>query len=57
MGVDDTPAGLADLGWSAYLAAPPQVIGIDADHYSLLREPAITTIAQLFNAALGRHLT
>ncbi|MFC8848041.1 MULTISPECIES: SDR family NAD(P)-dependent oxidoreductase [unclassified Micromonospora] len=56
MGVDDTPAGLTDLGWSAHLAAPPQVIGVDADHYSLMRAPAIATVAQLLNAALGRHL-
>ncbi|MFI2652266.1 SDR family NAD(P)-dependent oxidoreductase [Micromonospora fulviviridis] len=57
MGVDDTPNGLTDLGWSTHLAVPPQVIGIDADHYSLMRDPAITTVARLINAALIRHLS
>ncbi|GAB7044642.1 MULTISPECIES: SDR family NAD(P)-dependent oxidoreductase [Catenuloplanes] len=56
MGVDDTPAGLPDLGWSAHLATPPEVTGVDADHYSLMRRPAIDTVAKLINAALDRHL-
>ncbi|WP_422771402.1 SDR family NAD(P)-dependent oxidoreductase [Plantactinospora sp. WMMC1484] len=56
MGVDDTPPGLRDLGWSARLATAPEIAGVDADHYSLMREPAIATVAKLINAALVRHL-
>lgn len=56
MGVDDTPPGLADLGWSASLATAPVVVGVDADHYSLMREPAISTVAHLLDTALARHL-
>ena len=56
MGVDDTPPGLADLGWSASLATPPDTVGIDADHYSLMRPPAVDVVAGLINAALARVL-
>ena len=56
MGVDDTPAGLLDLGWSSSLASPPETIGIDADHYSLMRPPAVAVVADLVNAALARVL-
>ncbi|MFG3421025.1 SDR family NAD(P)-dependent oxidoreductase [Micromonospora sp. NPDC048063] len=57
MGVDDTPPGLTDLGWSTSLAMPPEVIGVDADHYSLMREPALTAVAGVLNTALARHLS
>jgi thioesterase domain-containing protein len=52
MGVDDTPPGMADLGWAAHLAGPIEVVGVDADHYTLMRPPAIDAVA----AALAPHL-
>ncbi|TDQ50263.1 type I polyketide synthase [Actinorugispora endophytica] len=55
MGVDDTPPGLADLGWGRYLAGPLEVVGADADHYSLLRPPATARLAETVNEALLRH--
>ncbi|GAA3147349.1 hypothetical protein GCM10010466_42930 [Planomonospora alba] len=56
MGVDDTPPGRADLGWSRYLAGPVQVTGVDAHHYSLLHPPALQRIARLINNELDRVL-
>ncbi|WP_340682705.1 SDR family NAD(P)-dependent oxidoreductase [Amycolatopsis coloradensis] len=56
MGVDDTPAGLSDLGWSAHLAAPPVVTGIDADHYSLMRGQGADVVARLLDDALKPFL-
>jgi thioesterase domain-containing protein/NAD(P)-dependent dehydrogenase (short-subunit alcohol dehydrogenase family) len=56
MGVDDTPPGRPDLGWTAHLATPPEVHGIDADHYSIVRPPAVAQVAVLLNAALAPHL-
>lgn len=53
MGVDDTPLGRTDLGWQPLLADPPEITGIDAHHYSLLRPPAVNQIAELINAALA----
>jgi len=52
MGVDDTPPGLPDLGWGRHLARPPEVVGMDADHYSLLRPPAVHRLAEAVNAVL-----
>ncbi|MGP4017795.1 SDR family NAD(P)-dependent oxidoreductase [Saccharopolyspora sp. 5N708] len=52
MGVDDTPPGLADLGWGHHLAGPLDVVGVSAHHYSLLRPPAITHVAAAINEAL-----
>ncbi|WP_262403208.1 hypothetical protein, partial [Actinomadura sp. CNU-125] len=54
MGVDDTPPGLPDLGWSRHLAAAPDVRDVDADHYGLLRPPALGRIAAHLNEALDR---
>ncbi|GAA2625709.1 SDR family NAD(P)-dependent oxidoreductase [Actinomadura fulvescens] len=54
MGVDDTPPGLNDLGWRRHVNGPLEVHGVDADHYSLLRPPAVTRLAELINAALRR---
>ncbi|GAA3464517.1 SDR family NAD(P)-dependent oxidoreductase [Saccharothrix longispora] len=56
MGVDDTPPDLTDLGWSAHLAGPLDVTGLDADHYSLMRPPAATTVARALDAALKPFL-
>ncbi|RKS09344.1 acyl transferase domain-containing protein [Nocardiopsis sp. Huas11] len=56
MGVDDTPPGLADLGWGRHLAAPPSVAGLRADHYSLMRPPAVARLADLVNEALLPHI-
>jgi acyl transferase domain-containing protein/thioesterase domain-containing protein/NAD(P)-dependent dehydrogenase (short-subunit alcohol dehydrogenase family) len=56
MGVDDTPPGMTDLGWEPLLTAPPEIVGIDAHHYSLLRPPAVNHIAELINAALAKVL-
>lgn len=53
MGVDDTPPGVSDLGWSAHLAGPVEVIGVDADHYSVLRAPTVTAV---IDAALTPYL-
>ncbi|MEU6038475.1 SDR family NAD(P)-dependent oxidoreductase [Actinomadura sp. NPDC047616] len=55
MGVDDTPPGRPDLDWERHLAGPLDVHGVDADHYGLLREPALTRVAELINRALARH--
>ncbi|GAA2400644.1 hypothetical protein GCM10010191_04790 [Actinomadura vinacea] len=55
MGVDDTPSGLPDLGWERHLAGPLEVHGIDADHYGLLRAPAVARLAELINQTLARH--
>jgi acyl transferase domain-containing protein/thioesterase domain-containing protein/NAD(P)-dependent dehydrogenase (short-subunit alcohol dehydrogenase family)/acyl carrier protein len=52
MGVDDTPHGLADLGWSRHLTGPLRVAGVDAHHYSVLRRPAVGQVAQLINETL-----
>ncbi|MFC7329782.1 beta-ketoacyl synthase N-terminal-like domain-containing protein [Marinactinospora rubrisoli] len=52
MGVDDTPPGHADLGWGAHLAGPLEVAAVDADHYSLLRPPAVDRLAELVNRSL-----
>ncbi|WP_067973182.1 type I polyketide synthase [Nocardiopsis trehalosi] len=52
MGVDDSPPGLPDLGWGAHLAGPLEVVGVDADHYSLLRPPAEEALAKAVSAAL-----
>jgi thioesterase domain-containing protein len=54
MGVDDAPPELTDLGWGRHLAGPLEVHGVDADHYSLLRPPAVTRLAELINDALIR---
>ncbi|WP_067820585.1 type I polyketide synthase [Actinomadura kijaniata] len=54
MGVDDTPPGLPDLGWGRHLAAPPDVHGVDADHYGLLRPPVVSRVAELINQVLAR---
>ncbi|WP_106400734.1 type I polyketide synthase [Actinocorallia populi] len=54
MGVDDTPPGLPDLGWTAHLAGPLEVHGVAADHYGLLRPPALPGLAELINRALSR---
>ncbi|MCI2419787.1 SDR family NAD(P)-dependent oxidoreductase [Saccharopolyspora sp. K220] len=56
MGVDDTPPGLADLGWGRYLAGPLDVIGVDANHYSLLHPPAMAQVAAAINEALKTAL-
>ncbi|MGW5648019.1 SDR family NAD(P)-dependent oxidoreductase [Saccharopolyspora sp. NPDC003752] len=56
MGVDDTPPGLADLGWGRHLAGPLDVVGVDAHHYSLLQPPAITQVAAAINEALKTAL-
>ncbi len=56
MGVDDTPAGLPDLGWGRHLAGPLEVVGIDAHHYGLLRPPALGSVADLVNAALANRI-
>jgi thioesterase domain-containing protein len=56
MGVDDTPPGLADLGWGAHLAGPLDVVGVDAHHYALLRPPALPRVAAAVDAALRRAL-
>ncbi|WP_018657633.1 type I polyketide synthase [Actinomadura flavalba] len=53
MGVDDTPPGLPDLGWSRHLAGPLDVHGVDADHYGLLRPPALARLAALIDRAPG----
>jgi thioesterase domain-containing protein len=55
MGVDDTPPDLPDLGWSRHLAGPIEVHGLDADHYGLLRPPAVRPIAELINQVLARY--
>ncbi|XVQ06299.1 SDR family NAD(P)-dependent oxidoreductase [Spirillospora sp. CA-255316] len=52
MGVDDTPPGLPDLGWGRHLAGPLDVHGLEADHYGLLRPPALPELAALINGAL-----
>lgn len=57
MGVDDTPTGEDDLGWSAYLEGPLQVVGVEAHHYSLLHPPALAHVGQIVNAALARALS
>ncbi|MEW2354045.1 SDR family NAD(P)-dependent oxidoreductase [Spirillospora sp. NPDC029432] len=54
MGVDDTPPGLPDLGWSRHLAGPLDVHGLDTDHYGLLRPPALPELAALIDRALPR---
>ncbi|MFB4313919.1 SDR family NAD(P)-dependent oxidoreductase [Actinomadura sp. 21ATH] len=54
MGVDDTPPGLPDLGWSRHLAGPLDVHGLDTDHYGLLRPPALPGLAALIDRALPR---
>jgi thioesterase domain-containing protein len=54
MGVDDTPPGLPDLGWGRHLAGPLDVHGLDADHYGLLRPPALPQLAALIDRALPR---
>lgn len=56
MGVDDTPAGHPDLGWSEHLSGPLEVVGVDAHHYSLLHPPALQIVADLVNTALARVL-
>jgi acyl transferase domain-containing protein/thioesterase domain-containing protein len=56
MGVDDTPPGLDDLGWGRHLAVPPRVAGVRADHYSLMRPPAVARLAELVDEALRPHL-
>ncbi|MFE3456750.1 SDR family NAD(P)-dependent oxidoreductase [Nocardiopsis aegyptia] len=56
MGVDDTPPGLPDLGWGRHLATPPSVAGLAADHYSLMRPPAVARLADLVNEALLPHI-
>ncbi|REE95072.1 type I polyketide synthase [Thermomonospora umbrina] len=55
MGVDDTPPGLPDLGWQRHLAGPPEVHGLDADHYGLLRPPTVARLADLINKALSKN--
>ncbi|WP_199443055.1 type I polyketide synthase [Umezawaea beigongshangensis] len=54
MGVDDVPAGVPDLGWSAHLAGPVRLAAVDAHHYSLLRGDAVSAIADLVDALLHR---
>ncbi|TDC56004.1 SDR family NAD(P)-dependent oxidoreductase [Actinomadura sp. KC345] len=54
MGVDDTPPGLPDLGWGRHLAGPLDVRGLGADHYGLLRPPALPELAALVGRALRR---
>jgi acyl transferase domain-containing protein/thioesterase domain-containing protein/acyl carrier protein len=54
IGVDDTPPGLADLGWGAHLAGPLEVAGVDAHHYSVLHRPAVARVAELINDVLSR---
>ncbi|SEG86427.1 Acyl transferase domain-containing protein [Thermomonospora echinospora] len=55
MGVDDTPPGRPDLDWSRHLAGPLEVHGLDADHYGLLRPPAVRPLAELINHLLTRY--
>ncbi|MGW4127319.1 SDR family NAD(P)-dependent oxidoreductase [Amycolatopsis japonica] len=56
MGVDDV-AGVADLGWAPYVAGRLDVVDVDAHHYSVLREPAVGTIAARIRSELGnRHV-
>jgi len=52
MGVDDTPPGLADLGWGAHLAGPLEVVAVDAHHYALLHGAALPRVADAVGAAL-----
>jgi acyl transferase domain-containing protein/thioesterase domain-containing protein len=52
MGVDDVPAAVPDLGWSAHLAGPVRLASVDAHHYSLLRGEAVSAIADLVDALL-----
>lgn len=54
MGVDDTPPGMEGLGWEGLLAGPHQFVGVDAHHYSLLRPPAVSHIAELINVSLAK---
>ncbi len=42
---DDAGSPASDYGWSALLAQPPAVADIDADHFSLLHEPAARLLA------------
>ncbi|RBM06848.1 type I polyketide synthase [Streptomyces sp. PT12] len=56
MGVDDTPPGVADLGWGRHLAGPLDVVGVPAHHYSLLRPPALPRVAEALNDALRRAI-
>ncbi|WP_433323793.1 SDR family NAD(P)-dependent oxidoreductase [Spirillospora sp. CA-294931] len=54
MGVDDTPPGVPALGWEPHLAGPIEDHAVDADHYTLLRPPAVARVAELINATLRR---
>lgn len=42
---DDAGSPASDYGWSTLLAQPPAVVDIDADHFSLLHEPAVRRLA------------
>ncbi|MEK2476960.1 amino acid adenylation domain-containing protein [Streptomyces noursei] len=39
--------------WSGYRAAPPTVVNLDADHYSVLRDAGVTELAAAIHVRLG----
>ncbi|WP_163870292.1 alpha/beta fold hydrolase, partial [Myxococcus eversor] len=50
------PPGLTvteDLGWGAWLASAPTVHEAPGDHYTMLRAPHVTTLAELFARLLA----
>ena len=53
MGVDDAFADPA-LGWRRHVASAPRVHRVDAHHYSILRDPAVTEVAARLDEALYR---
>ncbi|MBB1032150.1 alpha/beta fold hydrolase, partial [Dietzia sp. SLG310A2-38A2] len=52
MGVDDA-AGSEDLGWGTALGSGARVLGVDAHHYSVLRNPAVGQIGSAIREFLA----
>jgi thioesterase domain-containing protein/NAD(P)-dependent dehydrogenase (short-subunit alcohol dehydrogenase family)/acyl carrier protein len=42
----EVAGGEPDLGWGGLLPSPPEIRDVDADHFSLSAEPAVSAVAQ-----------
>ncbi|MET3859388.1 yersiniabactin nonribosomal peptide/polyketide synthase [Dietzia sp. 2505] len=54
MGVDDA-AGTEDLGWGTALGSSATILGVDAHHYSVLRNPAVGQIGSAIREFLAER--
>ena len=41
-----------DHGWRRYLRVPPQIIGVDAEHFLIMKPPAIAEVARIIDQHL-----